>query len=86
MGDGGTNVGVLSDTEAWRELSRSRSDDRGGEILRHPAAFSPVWWQQWGLSAMLVFLVLALLSERRSVPYWDSSLSISSSPWCWRRE
>ena len=22
MGHGGTNVGILSDTEAWRELSR----------------------------------------------------------------
>ena len=28
--------------------------------MRRPAAFSPVWWQQWGLTAMLVFLVLAL--------------------------
>ncbi len=28
--------------------------------MRRPAAFSQVWWQEWGLSAMLVFLVLAL--------------------------
>ena len=28
--------------------------------MRRPAAFSPVWWQEWGLTAMLVFLVLAL--------------------------
>jgi Ion channel len=28
--------------------------------VRRPAAFSPVWWQQWGLAAMLAFLVLAL--------------------------
>jgi len=28
--------------------------------VRRPAAFSQVWWQQWGLSAMLVFLSLAI--------------------------
>ncbi len=28
--------------------------------MRRPAAFSAVWWQEWGLTAMLVSLVLAL--------------------------
>jgi hypothetical protein len=28
--------------------------------MRRPAAFSPVWWQEWGLTAMLVSLLLAL--------------------------
>jgi hypothetical protein len=28
--------------------------------VRRPAAFSPVWWQERGLTAMLAFLVLAL--------------------------
>ena len=28
--------------------------------MKRPAAFSQAWWQEWGLSAMLVFLVLAL--------------------------
>jgi hypothetical protein len=28
--------------------------------VRRPAAFSPVWWQEWGLTTMLVSLLLAL--------------------------
>jgi hypothetical protein len=28
--------------------------------VKRPAAFSQIWWEQWGLTAMLVFLVLAL--------------------------
>ncbi len=28
--------------------------------MRRPAAFSRVWWQEWGLTAMLVSLVLAI--------------------------
>jgi Ion channel len=28
--------------------------------VRRPAAFTQVWWREWGLSAMLVFLVLSL--------------------------
>ncbi|HTR02004.1 MAG TPA: potassium channel family protein [Thermoanaerobaculia bacterium] len=28
--------------------------------MRRPAAFSRIWWQEWGLSAMLVFLLLTL--------------------------
>lgn len=28
--------------------------------MKRPAAFSQIWWQEWGLSAMLVFLCLAL--------------------------
>lgn len=28
--------------------------------MRRPAAFSRVWWQEWGLTAMLVFLALAI--------------------------
>ena len=28
--------------------------------MRRPAAFSQAWWQEWGLSAMLVFLCLAV--------------------------
>ena len=28
--------------------------------MRRPAPFSQVWWEQWGLTAMLVFLVLSI--------------------------
>jgi hypothetical protein len=28
--------------------------------VRRPAAFSKIWWQEWGLSAMLMFLCLTL--------------------------
>jgi hypothetical protein len=34
--------------------------DRKGRVVKRPAAFSQVWWQERGLTAMLVSLVLAL--------------------------
>ena len=43
-----------------RRNDREREGREDGGAVRRPAAFSQVWWQEWGLSAMLVFLVLAL--------------------------
>ena len=61
MGYGDTHVGILSDAEALKELSRVLDATTAArEVVRRPAAFSQVWWQEWGLTAMLVFLVLAL--------------------------